>query len=283
MTPSRSRRSHGYHRPPAASSGDVLQRGEGRLLFGQDPQGYAAGRPDYPERVYQVLTDRCGLEPGARILEIGPGTGLVTRRLLAAGALVTAVEPDPGLAAYLAREHPGLEVVPSSLEEAVLDRGAFDLALGATSFHWVDQRLGLTKLGESLKPGGWVALWWTLFREPGGPDPFTRAVEELLGPATRGAFDEPDRPPFQLDEEHRLRDLAGWAGVVDLETEVFRSVVALDSGQVRALYASMATVLRRPEAEQRRILDSIEQLTSERFGGTVRRRFVTALYTGHRP
>ncbi len=261
----------------------MLQRGEGRVLFGKDPKGYDAGRPDYPERVYEVLTGRCGLRPGARILEIGPGTGLVTRRLLTAGASVTVVEPDPGLAGYLALECPDVEVLPSSLEEAAVERGAFDLSLAATSFHWVDQRLGLTKLGESLKPGGWVALWWTLYREPGNPDPFTQAVEELLGPATRGAFDEPHRPPFQVDEEHRLRDLARWAGLVDLEAELLRSAAVLDSGQARALYASMATVLRRPEAEQRRILDAIEELASERFGGTVQRRFVTALYTGHRP
>jgi SAM-dependent methyltransferase len=269
--------------PVGPSSGEVLQRGEGRVLFGKDPKGYDTGRPDYPERIYEILTDRCGLRPGTRILEVGPGTGLVTRRLLAAGASVTAVEPDPGLAGYLARQCPGVEVLAAPLEEAAIGRVAFDLALAATSFHWVDQRLGLTKLGESLKPGGWVALWWTLFRDPWSPDPFSQAVEELLGPATRGAFDEPDRPPFQLDEEHRLRDLARWAGLIGLEAELLRSEAVLDSGQARALYASMATVLRRPEAEQQHILDAIERLASERFGGTVRRRFLTALYTGHRP
>ncbi len=261
----------------------ILHRSEGRVIFGTDPAAYEAGRPDYPERIYEILRGRCGLRPGCRVLEIGPGTGLVTSHLLAAGASVTVVEPDAGLADHLSAKHPNVEVVPTALEDALLPNEAFDLAVGATSLHWVDQRIGLAKLAESLKPGGWLAAWWTLFREPESADSFTEAVEALLGPATRGAFDAPGRPPFQLDQEHRLRDLAAWAGLVDLEAEVFRSPAVLNPSQARALYASMATVLRRPEVERRRILDLIERLVIERFDGRVERRFLTALYTGCRP
>ncbi len=39
--------------------------------------------------------------PGQRVLEVGPGTGILTRRLLAAGCIVTAVELDHRLAAHL--------------------------------------------------------------------------------------------------------------------------------------------------------------------------------------
>ena len=200
-----------------ATESDLLQRIEGRVLFGSDPEGYEAGRPEYPDRVYEVLTERCGLRPGARVLEIGPGTGLVTRHLLGAGASVTTVEPDPGLAGYLSAAHPDVEVVGAPLEEAELPEAAFDLSIAATSFHWVDQQSGLAKLGRWVRPGGWVAVWWTLFRDPGHPDTFVEAVEGILGPSTRGAFDEPGRPPFQLDGEYRLRDLGRWAGLREFE------------------------------------------------------------------
>jgi SAM-dependent methyltransferase len=266
-----------------AEPSNVLQRGEGRVLFGTDPAGYEAGRPAYPDRVYQVLAERCGLRPGARTLEIGPGTGLVTRQLVAAGAAITVVEPDPGLAGYLSKVLPSVVVRTEPLEEAALPAETFDLAVAATSLHWVDQRIGLNKLGACLKPGGWLALWWTLFRDPGRPDPFAEAVETILGPGTRGAFDEPGRPPFQLDEERRLRDLARWAGLIDVQAEQMRATCTLSSQQTRALYASMATVLRRSPTEQERLLDAIEQLAVDRFGGVVERRFVTALYTGRRP
>ena len=60
------------------------------------------------------------------------------------------------------------------------------------------------------------------------------------------------------------------------------TTLVLDGQQARALYASMATVLRRDPDEQTVILDSIENLAESVFGGAVERRFVTALYTGRR-
>jgi len=269
-------------------SGDVgneLRRDEGRRLFGLDPAGYRTGRPDYPEIVYETLVQRCGLGPAIRVLEVGPGTGLVTQRLLGKGARVTAVEPDPALATYLSdvAASPDLDVVIATFEDAKVACASFDLAVAATSFHWVDQEVGLSKLGQALKPGGWVALWWTLFRDPNQPDEFGQAVEDILGPATRGAFDEPGRPPFQLDESHRRRDLTRWGGLDDVTSEIITWICELTPVQARALYASMATVIRRPPDEQRRILDEVERIATETTDGLVRRRFVTALYTGRRP
>ncbi len=59
-----------------------------------------------------------------------------------------------------------------------------------------------------------------------------------------------------------------------------RSICTLSAQKANALYASMATVLRRPPIEQDRLLDAIEQLAAQQYGGVVERRFVTALGTG---
>ena len=48
------------------------------------------------------------LEPGDAVAEVGPGLGVLTRRLLAAGCDVVAVELDPRLAGYLRRELAGV-------------------------------------------------------------------------------------------------------------------------------------------------------------------------------
>jgi SAM-dependent methyltransferase len=270
---------------PEHERDSTLHREEGRRLFGLDPAGYRSGRPDYPETVYATLVERCGLGPTTRALEIGPGTGLVTEHLLEHGAHVTAVEPDPSMASYLSGTvgSSNLDVVISSFEEADVPLATFDLAVAATSFHWVDQEFGLSKLGQTLKPGGWVALWWTLFRDPDQPDEFSQAVEHVLGPATRGAFDEPGRPPFQLDESHRRSDMTRWAGLDDVSSQIVSWDCEMTPAQGRALYASMATVIRRPPEEQHRILDGVERIASELSDGVVRRRFVTALYIGRRP
>jgi len=263
-----------------------LERAEGRRLFGADPAGYVSARPDYPDALYGALVERCGLGSGCRVLEVGPGPGLVTRRLLAEGAHVVAVEPDPASAAYL-RETLGGDGVPlavrgSTFEEALVEPGAYDLVVAATSFHWVDQRAGMPKVGEALRPGGWAAIWWTLYHVPDRADPFGDAADEVLASARRG-FDEPGRPPFQLDEEHRRRDMAELAGLTDLGSERIRWSRRLSASEVRALYASMATVLRRPADERARVLDAIEGLVERDFGGFVDRPFFTIAYFGRRP
>jgi SAM-dependent methyltransferase len=267
---------------------DVLRREDGRRLFGLDPSVYEAGRPQYPAALYDALEQRCGLTEGARVLEIGPGTGLVTRRLLAAGASVVAVEPNPNLAAFLRQSFEdvgtALRVIEAPFEEAELNDAAFDLAVAATSFHWVDQEAGLAKLEEAIRPGGSVALWWTLFQDPTALDEFSRAAEGILGTRPRFfAFEEADRPPFQLDVEHRLRDLERWGCFEDVRSEIIKTPTILDAGQVRALYASVATVLRMEPARQRSVLDKLESLVRDTFGGQIERVFVTALYTGRRP
>jgi SAM-dependent methyltransferase len=266
-------------------SGIDLHRAEGRRLFGLNPAGYHAGRPDYPEAVYETLVERCGLGPTTRVLEVGPGTGLVTRRLLAKGSHVTAVEPDPSMASYLYNTAASaeLDVVISGFEGAEIAQASFDLAVAATSFHWVDQEVGLTKLGQILRPGGWVALWWTIFRDPDQPDEFSQALDDILGPVSPDAFDEAGRPPFQLDVSHRRRDMTCWAALDDVTSQVITWTCEMTPAQTRALYASFGRIIRRPLDEQRGILDGVERLATEMSEGVVRRRFVTALYTGRRP
>ena len=261
-----------------------LGRDEGRSLFGLDPEGYEAGRPDYPGWVYDRLVEPGGLRPGVRVVEVGPGTGLVTRGLLAAGAEVVAIEPDPSLARHLVNrfQSDGLSVINASFEEANLADASADLLVAATAFHWVDQARGMAVIRRVLRPGGWVALWWTLFFDRSKPDLFLEATGALF-PKVPAEFAEPGRPEFQLDREHRCRDLAELAGVVDVSSEIDPWDVVLNSRELVALYASMAVIRRQPIAEQQRILRAIETTAIQDFGGAVTRHFVTALYMGRSP
>ena len=168
---------------------EAIPREEGRRLFGTDPAGYDRARPGHPPRVYEVLVERCGLVPGTAVLEIGPGTGQATRRLLELGAApLVAVEPDAQLAAHL-RDAFGerVDVRETTIEDASLPAESFGLAAAASSFHWVDEGVGLGRIFDALRPGGWVALWWTLFGDD-EPDAFIDATSPLL----RGLEREPD-------------------------------------------------------------------------------------------
>jgi SAM-dependent methyltransferase len=259
-------------------------REEARNLYGEDPLAYEASRPEYPERVYDVLRSRCGLGSDCRVVEIGPGTGRVTRRLLEAGASVVAIEPDTALVRHLANGLPDnrLKIVSASFEEAELATGRFDLIVAAASFHWVDQHTGLPKVGSVLRPGGWVAFWWTIFGDPERPDPFHDSVRDLLGEGT-GPTGTPDAPQFELDADDRTRDLERKAGLVDASAEMIHWTARMTPEEVRGLYASMIRVLRRPRQEQLELLQAVERTAKNNFAGVVDRPFVTALYTARRP
>lgn len=273
-----------------------------RQLYGSDPAEYDAGRPDYPDRVYEILVDRCGLEEGARVLEIGPGTGLATRHLLGAGAEVVAVEPDPALAGYLVDTNPGrsLRVIPTTFEDVDLGDDRFDLVAAATSFHWVAQENGLTKVGRLVRPGGWVALWWTIFRDVSRADPFWEATQPMINEATSTNAPPPKpsppgattatpakkverRPMFELDLERRQQDLREQAGLESVEGELIRWTGRMAPAEVRGLYGSMIVILRLDATVRERLLDGLERIADEDFGGIVERPFITSLFTGRKP
>ena len=267
----------------AASVDERLDRAEGRRLYGTDPTTYALGRPGYPERVYELLGSRCGLDHGSRVVEIGPGTGAVTDHLIARGAHVTAIEPNPALAAHLRRTFASsnLETVEEGFEDADLPLHAYDLAVAATSFHWVEQPAGMRQLRRVLRPGGWLAIWWMLFDDPENPDDLTRVVEARLGPSP-GAVPSTGGAPFQLDTVTRTAELIA-AGFLDATADIIHTSHNLDAPAARALYASMAIVLRLPVDEQQDVLNMVEAVVRDQFGGRLQRRMVTALYTARNP
>lgn len=133
----------------------------------------------------------------------------------------------------------------------------------------------------ALRSGGWAVIWWMLFQDPDDPDDFDHAVHALMGgDLAPGA--PVVGPPFQLDTAAREAEL-GEAGLTQISSEVIRSRVVMTAGQVRALYATIAVVLRRSPAEQAALLDRIESEVLERHGGRVERTFVTAVYRGRKP
>jgi SAM-dependent methyltransferase len=259
-----------------------LDSSEGRRLYGVDPRGYSAGRPDYPVVVYEVLAS-AGLGPRCRVLEIGPGSGLVTGRLLDDGANVTAVEPNGNMAAHLREKFAGraLKVVHAPFEEARLALGAFDLAVAATSFHWVAQPAGWLNLTDALRPGGRAVIWWMLFEDPTAPNEFDSISRQILGGSPSLPADG-ETIPFQMDAESRMADLAN-AGLVDTQAQFERRTYRLSAEQARNLYATMAIVLRKPPVDQAKALGAIEQLILDDYGGRVDRTFLTALYQGRKP
>lgn len=255
--------------------------------FGIDPAGYDQGRPDYPDRVYELLRMHCGLGPGTRAFEIGPGTGIASRALLASGiSTLTAIEPDPRLAAFLADSPAGadrrLQIVNAAFADATLPDAAFDLGVAAMTMHWLDPVPALTKVAQLLRPGGAWAMWWTSYGDAIGVDAFHEATVHLFPPVEPGAPSVSVSQPFALDPAARIAELAA-AGLVPSAYELVRWSVPFDVKQTKALYSTFPHIRSMPDAERAELLDAIGQVVIDSFAGLVARTMLTPVYIAYRP
>ena len=270
-------------------SGDLhLQR---RGLFSSDVAAYDLGRPGYPDRVYELLGDVCGLSPGTEVLEIGPGTGQATGRLLDIGATVTAVELGPEMAARLEAKHEGrsLTVKVGPFEDVSLEPESYDLVVAATSFHWIPADVGLRRCADLLRPDHWLALWWTFFGDPERADPFRDALDPIfheLAPSLLetfpGAAFQAGPRPYALDVDDRIGEIAATGRFGAVRYEIVSWTGRHSPAEMRAMFASFSPCLALPPADRSAVLDAIEHLATDTFGGLVERPYLTPIYLAQR-
>lgn len=118
---------------------------------------YDRHRPTYPDELIDRACEAGGLAAGARVLEIGCGTGQLTRGLVARDLNVTAVEPGGNLIALARQIAPGVEFVNRRFEDAELPE-PFAAVFCASAFHWLDPDVSWRKVAWSLAPGGVLGL-----------------------------------------------------------------------------------------------------------------------------
>lgn len=130
------------------------------LGFDAQAAAYELARPGYPDEAIAVLVAMLGITAGVRVLDLAAGTGKLTRRLLALGASVTAVEPVPGMRRELEQAVPGVEVADGTAESIPAEDASVDVVTVAQAFHWFDAPAALDEIARVLKPGGGLALLW---------------------------------------------------------------------------------------------------------------------------
>jgi SAM-dependent methyltransferase len=131
-----------------------------RQSFGEIAEDYDRFRPGPPEEAVRWLLEA----PAHDVLELGAGTGGLTRQLVGRSAHVRAVEPDARMRAVLTDRVPQADVVAGQAEAIPADDASFDAVLAASSWHWVDEDLALPEVARVLRPEGTFGLLWS------GPD-----------------------------------------------------------------------------------------------------------------
>jgi SAM-dependent methyltransferase len=161
-------------------------------------EDYARGRPGYPAGAVRVA----GVKASATVLEVGAGTGKLTRLLVDEFAAVVAIEPDPRMRSQFAAHCPGAALLAGVAEALPVADGSVDAVFVAEAFHWFDHRRAIAEIARVLRPGGALVLMWN--RPVGRPEPPVTEVEDLLAPLWPEEIDmpldlDPSRFPYARD------------------------------------------------------------------------------------
>ncbi|MDX6476220.1 MAG: hypothetical protein QOH95_1731 [Gaiellaceae bacterium] len=136
---------------------------------------YERARPSYPQEAIDWLVAETGLGSEHTVVDLGAGTGKLTRLLLPTGARVVAVEPLAEMRAHIK----GAEVLDGTAESIPLADGSADFVTVAQAFHWFDHDRALPEIHRVLRQDGSLVLVWNM-RDL--DDPMQRGVEDLLQP-----------------------------------------------------------------------------------------------------
>jgi len=230
---------------------------------------YERARPEYPAEAIAWLAQQLDLRAGRTVLDLGAGTGKLTRALVSTGARVIAVEPGEAMLAQLRRVVPGVEARIGAAEAIPLPDGSMDAITVGQAFHWFRHDEAVPELHRVLKAGGAVALIWNSRDQE---HPLQRQVSELIAPfvpygrppvgssvpalATGGLFEPADRQTFRFAQRltadqlvERLASISFVAAApADLRAELeakLRAVAATHGGDVEFPYLTEVYVSRR--------------------------------------
>ncbi len=152
----------GNRRSLSAFFHSVAERTDLRTTFDSAAALYHRARPGYPSELYQDLLAVTALEPPARLLEIGPGTGNATLPFAERGFAVHAVELGAGLAAAASANlapYSAVTVEVADFDTWKIPSAPFDMVYSATAFHWLNPETRLDRCAAALRSGGWLAVW----------------------------------------------------------------------------------------------------------------------------
>jgi SAM-dependent methyltransferase len=133
----------------------VAAREDMALSFGANAEEYDRLRPGYPVAALDWATARADIRAA---LDLGAGTGLLTRSLVDRGFAVIAVEPDEQMRGALARRVPGVTVHSGYAEDIPLPAASVDAVFVGQAFHWFTRPAADHEIARVLRPGGVLAV-----------------------------------------------------------------------------------------------------------------------------
>jgi SAM-dependent methyltransferase len=256
-----------------------------KVTFDTVASRYHQVRPAYPDELYAELVSAAGLNAGARLLEVGCGTGKATRPLAERGFAITCLEPGPNLAAVAAgnlAEFAGVRIVQQPFEDwqpAAEER--VDLVFAATAWHWIDPAVGYELAWRALRPGGHLAIWAAEHVLPVDGDPFFSDIQDVYDEIGEGLPRGADFPvPGNLPTFSSAIQRSGFFGVT-ITTE-FSWELRYTAEQYIGLLDTFSGHIDMAPWQRERLYGEIRSRLAARPDGSVRRHWGAALQIARR-
>lgn len=280
----------------------TLQRSYGKV-FDWVADEYDRHRPAYPDALLDHACQVAALGVGDRVLEIGCGTGQLTRDLLARGLRVSAIEPGDRLIA-LARQNlediGDVEFINARLEDAAVPRECFRAVFSASAMHWIDPDLSWQKAAEALVPGGTLTLiQYFGLNEPRSVDDQQALLSAIAKVAPEFAASWPTYRALEAilagvhERRGNLSDVWAWLGshevARDYAARLFEEaqiaavprLVEHTADELGALLGTMS-FWSRLSPEQREAVEHENRILHERLGRPIRSSIVACAVTARR-
>jgi SAM-dependent methyltransferase len=192
------------------------------------------------------------------VLEIGAGTGILTRLIIERGAHVTAVEPDDRMRAILEAADVPVEVRAGHAEEIPVASSSFDVVIAQSAWHWVDEKRAVPEVARVLRTGGRLSLVWT------GPD---RSVDWMRSLWAGGIVFSPEEQT-DVDSQRRRRHLVnvevdGDSPFLEPETMVFHWTRPMAKADLVALATTYSAVITMDEETRRQHLEAMTRFLED--------------------
>ncbi|MBA2385348.1 MAG: methyltransferase domain-containing protein [Actinobacteria bacterium] len=212
------------------------------LSFGAVATTYDRVRPPYFGRLLDRAQQTLELAPSAHVLDLGAGTGRLTRELVRRFARVVAVEPDDKMRALIDAG----TILAGSAEAIPLESASVDAAFVGEAFHWFDARRAIAELARVLVPRGCLALISTHWWETEPPLP-TRAEALLREPYRR----------FQEERRPRWDSAFATSPFEPLRLERFEEAITVDADALLELYSTTSSLAALPDDERIDLLAAV--------------------------
>ena len=234
--------------------------------FGNTAREYELGRPEWPEELLDRAVADLELTSGATVLDLGAGTGKLTRALVPRFRRVIAVEPDDAMRAVLEEVVPQAEALAGSAEAIPLENAAVEAVFSAEAFHWFARAETVAEISRVLKPGGGLVIFWNV--DWGDLEP---AIPEAASAVLDEAFARGGAPGIGKVLSGTWREPLARSAFGPLREAEYERAETMNRNQWLARMLSVSSIASLPDEDRRVLARRLRELVPDgEYGSSIR-------------